>query len=86
MAAALPLPETPLPVVTFCTGGIRCEKAAPLLSRLGHPAVYQLSGGILNYFRHAGGAHYRGECFVFDERTALDSALRSSRPWQPTGS
>jgi UPF0176 protein len=69
--------ELPLaPVVTFCTGGIRCEKAAPLLQSLGHPDVYQLDGGILRYFELEGGAHYRGDCFVFDERVALDHGLR----------
>jgi UPF0176 protein len=62
------------PVVTFCTGGIRCEKAAPFLAQLGC-AVYQLDGGILRYFEEAGGKHFRGECFVFDQRVALDSAL-----------
>jgi UPF0176 protein len=64
------------PVVTFCTGGIRCEKAAPLLQSLGHPDVYQLDGGILRYFELEGGAHYRGDCFVFDDRVALDHGLR----------
>jgi UPF0176 protein len=78
VAGTLARARTPIPVVTFCTGGIRCEKAAPLLLQLGHPSVFQLSGGILNYFRCAGDAHYRGVCFVFDERAALDSALRPS--------
>ncbi|MGE3180293.1 MAG: rhodanese-like domain-containing protein [Phycisphaerae bacterium] len=65
------------PVVTFCTGGIRCEKAAPYLEQLGFEEVYQLDGGILKYFEECGGAHYRGTCFVFDERVALDAALRA---------
>ncbi|MEO8136927.1 MAG: rhodanese-like domain-containing protein [Betaproteobacteria bacterium] len=82
-AGTLVRTSTATPVVTFCTGGIRCEKAAPLLLQLGHPSVYQLSGGILNYFRCAGDAHYRGDCFVFDERTALDSALQPSRGQSP---
>ncbi|MBE0626284.1 MAG: sulfurtransferase [Burkholderiales bacterium] len=64
------------PVVTFCTGGIRCEKAAPWLIKQGFREVYQLDGGILNYFEQCGGAHFRGECFVFDERVALDAGLR----------
>jgi UPF0176 protein len=74
-ATSLPPAGDGVPVVTFCTGGIRCEKAAPLLRRLGHRNVYQLAGGILRYFRDAGSAHYRGTCFVFDERVALDAQL-----------
>lgn len=58
-------------VVTFCTGGIRCEKAAPLLQRAGFANVYQLDGGILRYFERCGSAHYEGECFVFDERVGV---------------
>ena len=66
------------PIVTFCTGGIRCEKAAPWLIRQGFREVYQLEGGILNYFDQCGGAHFRGECFVFDQRVALDPGLRQT--------
>jgi RluA family pseudouridine synthase len=66
------------PVVTFCTGGIRCEKAAPFLERAGFKDVYQLDGGILKYFETVGGAHYRGDCFVFDDRVALDPELKES--------
>ncbi|HEY3599886.1 MAG TPA: sulfurtransferase [Paraburkholderia sp.] len=58
-------------VVSFCTGGIRCEKAAIHMKDVGIENVYQLEGGILKYFEEVGGAHYRGECFVFDYRTAL---------------
>lgn len=68
------------PVVTFCTGGIRCEKAAPFLEREGFENVFQLDGGILNYFEHCGGAHYDGECFVFDERAGLDPSLTEKNP------
>ena len=64
-------------VVTFCTGGIRCEKAAIVMQQAGYERVYQLDGGILNYFEKVGGAHWDGECFVFDEREALDSTLKS---------
>jgi len=80
-AAAEQLPEElkKHPVVTFCTGGIRCEKAAPLLEREGFTEVYQLDGGILKYFEECGGAHFRGACFVFDDRIALDSSLREAR-------
>ena len=63
------------PVVTFCTGGIRCEKAAPLMKRAGFNQVYQLEGGILRYFEEVGGAHWRGNCVVFDDRGALTPDL-----------
>ena len=66
------------PIVTFCTGGIRCEKAAPWLISQGFREVYLLEGGILNYFEQCGGAHFRGECFVFDQRVALDAGLRQA--------
>ncbi len=77
-AAALPDELRNKPVVTFCTGGIRCEKAAPLMERLGFREVYQLDGGILKYFEEVGGDHYHGECFVFDHRVGLDPALRET--------
>ena len=62
-------------MVSFCTGGIRCEKAAILMREAGLEHVWQLEGGILKYFEEVGGAHYTGGCFVFDERRALDSGL-----------
>ena len=65
-------------VVTFCTGGIRCEKAALFMRDAGFTRVVQLDGGILNYFEKVGQAHWRGDCFVFDERVALDTALKGS--------
>ena len=58
-------------VVSFCTGGIRCEKAAILMREEGIEHVLQLEGGILKYFEQVGGAHYHGDCFVFDGRRAL---------------
>lgn len=64
------------PVVMYCTGGIRCEKAAMMMNHQGFENVYQLDGGILGYFAKVGGAHYEGRCFVFDERVALDPSLR----------
>ena len=64
-------------VVSYCTGGIRCEKAAIYLRELGLPQVYQLDGGILQYFEDTGGAHFEGDCFVFDERVALAPDLRA---------
>jgi UPF0176 protein len=75
---ALPQALKHRPVVTFCTGGIRCEKAAPWLISQGFREVYQLDGGILSYFEQCGGAHFRGECFVFDQRVALDAGLRQT--------
>jgi UPF0176 protein len=63
-------------VVPFCTGGIRCEKAALWMQQHGLPHVVQLEGGILGYFERVGGRHYDGRCFVFDERVALDASLR----------
>lgn len=65
-------------IVTFCTGGIRCEKAAPYMESVGYKDVYQLDGGILKYFEEVGGAHYDGECFVFDKRVGLDPAFNQS--------
>lgn len=65
-------------VVSFCTGGIRCEKAAIYLREQGVDAR-QLDGGILSYLEHAGAEHYRGECFVFDEREALGADLSPIR-------
>lgn len=62
-------------VVSFCTGGIRCEKAAILMREEGIENVYQLEGGILKYFEQTDGAHYHGGCFVFDEREVLASDL-----------
>lgn len=66
------------PVVTFCTGGIRCEKAAQFMLNHGFKEVYQLDGGILNYFEKCEGEHYQGECFVFDKRVAVDTALNET--------
>jgi UPF0176 protein len=68
------------PVVTFCTGGIRCEKAAPLMKRAGFNQVYQLEGGILRYFEEIGGAHWHGNCVVFDDRGALAPDLSPAHP------
>ena len=62
-------------IVTFCTGGIRCEKAAPVLIGKGFRKVFQLDGGILRYFEKCGDAHFKGRCFVFDQRVALDGNL-----------
>ncbi|MFI0348633.1 MAG: rhodanese-related sulfurtransferase [Chthoniobacterales bacterium] len=66
------------PLVMFCTGGIRCEKAGPFMEREGFKQVYQLEGGILDYFKECGGAHYDGECFVFDRRVGVDPMLQET--------
>ncbi len=64
-------------VVSYCTGGIRCEKAALVMQQMGLEHTHQLEGGILRYFERVGQAHWQGECFVFDERAALDASLTS---------
>jgi UPF0176 protein len=66
-------------VVSYCTGGIRCEKAALWMQANGFEHVWQLDGGILGYFEQVGGQGYAGNCFVFDERVALDPALQPLR-------
>lgn len=63
-------------VVMFCTGGIRCEKASAYFLKNGYQHVYQLQGGILKYFEECKDAHYKGTCFVFDWRLAVDSELK----------
>ncbi|KAG2780052.1 hypothetical protein PC129_g7711 [Phytophthora cactorum] len=63
------------PIVMFCTGGVRCEKASYALLNEGHKEVYQLDGGILKYFEKVGGAHYKGDCYIFDDRVALKPDL-----------
>lgn len=63
-------------IVSFCTGGIRCEKAAIWMQQAGYGPVLQLDGGILGYFEQVGGFGYRDRCFVFDERVALDPTLK----------
>ena len=64
-------------VVSYCTGGIRCEKAALVMQSLGLAHSYQLDGGILKYFEATAGLApgWQGRCFVFDERVGLDTAL-----------
>ena len=71
--------EAGRPVAMYCTGGIRCDKTAPWLRAQGLE-VWQLDGGILNYFERMPDAarDWQGECFVFDNRVALDTALRET--------
>jgi RluA family pseudouridine synthase len=70
------------PIVMFCTGGIRCEKAGPFMEREGFRNIFQLEGGILKYFEECGGAHYDGECFVFDQRVGVDPHLTETESTQ----
>lgn len=76
-AEDLPEADRQRPVAMFCTGGIRCEKASALMLELGFSEVYQLQGGILNYLEQMSGGddRWRGECFVFDSRVAVDRDL-----------
>jgi len=62
-------------VVMFCTGGIRCEKASALMLKNGFENIQQIDGGVINYFKETGGRHWNGDCFVFDDRVALDKDL-----------
>jgi UPF0176 protein len=78
----LPSTMKELPIVMFCTGGIRCEKAGPFMEREGFKNIFQLDGGILKYFEECGNAHYDGECFVFDQRVGLDPSLQETESTQ----
>ncbi len=66
------------PLVTFCTGGIRCEKGADIMAQNGFDQVFQLEGGIIKYIEKYKDSHWRGECFVFDDRTCLNTDLEPS--------
>lgn len=68
-------------VAMFCTGGIRCEKFAPYMRSLGFEEIYQLEGGILKYLETVPPEEqlWEGECFVFDERVAVDRRLQKGR-------
>ena len=66
-------------VVSYCTGGIRCEKAALLMRAAGLESVLQLDGGILKYFEETGGQQFEGNCFVFDDRGTLNDTLAPTR-------
>ena len=73
-------PEEQSKIALFCTGGVRCEKASALLLNRGFENVYQLEGGILRYLEKvpASDSLWKGDCFVFDQRVALDHALKPS--------
>lgn len=59
-------------VITYCTGGIKCEKASAFLLENGFENVYQLHGGIIKHGLEAGGEDFEGKCYVFDNRVAID--------------
>ena len=59
-------------ILTYCTGGIKCEKASAFLLEQGFENVYQLHGGIIKYGMEAGGEDFEGKCYVFDNRVAVD--------------
>lgn len=67
------------PIVTFCTGGIRCEKATAFMLQQGFKKVYQLEGGIIKYLEKTlleeGDNHWEGDCVVFDKRKAITKKL-----------
>ncbi|MES2962911.1 MAG: rhodanese-like domain-containing protein [Bdellovibrionota bacterium] len=65
-------------VLIFCTGGIRCEKAIVEMKSHGFENVFQLDGGILNYLEKFPNRNFEGECFVFDNRVAVDQELKPS--------
>ena len=65
-------------IVMYCTGGIRCEKASAVMLKAGFSDVKQLEGGVLDYFKETGGKYWNGDCFVFDERVALDTELNET--------
>jgi len=65
-------------IVMYCTGGIRCEKASAVMLKSGFSDVKQLEGGVLDYFKETGGKYWNGDCFVFDERVALDTDLNET--------
>jgi UPF0176 protein len=59
-------------ILTYCTGGIKCEKASAYLLEQGFSEVYQLHGGIIKYGHEAGGKDFEGKCYVFDNRVVVD--------------
>jgi UPF0176 protein len=65
-------------IVTYCTGGVRCEKASALLRENGFNNVFQLEGGILNYINQFPDKHFEGRCFVFDNRISIPSGSKNN--------
>ncbi len=73
------------PVLTYCTGGIRCEKLSGYLMKKGFKEVYQLDGGIVSYSqdKEVEGKLFEGKCYVFDERISIP--VNSAEEYKPTG-
>ncbi len=69
-------------ILIYCTGGIRCEKATNEMKKQGWNNVKQLKGGIINYLRQYPNSHFKGDCFVFDHRVALNQNLKPSGRYQ----
>jgi UPF0176 protein len=67
-------------VLMYCTGGIRCEKFSVLMKQKGWDDVNQLHGGILKYAREEGGKHFKGKCFVFDDRLVVPVNKENLQP------
>jgi len=67
------------PVMIYCTGGIRCEKAILEMRVRGFEQVFQLRDGILGYLEEFPEGKFQGECFVFDDRVAVNSALQPTQ-------
>ncbi|MXX29996.1 MAG: hypothetical protein F4Z45_09985 [Gammaproteobacteria bacterium] len=80
-------PDAHREVALYCTGGIRCEKASAYLLSLGFETVHQLDGGVLNYLASVSAqeSRWRGDCFVFDQRVAVDGQLREAETDSPLG-
>lgn len=67
-------PDKSRPILAYCTGGIRCEKAIPVLVEMGYDA-YHIEGGIFRYLEQNPKNKFEGECYVFDERVSIDLSL-----------
>ena len=78
--AILALPEEykKKQIVMYCTGGIRCEKASVVMMNAGFENVKQLEGGVLGYFEQTDGSYWKGDCFVFDQRVAVNTELNET--------
>ena len=80
------LKENPIPkektVLMYCTGGIRCEKAIVEMKDAGYKNVFQLDGGIISYLAEKPHSKFQGECFVFDNRVAIDQELKPSEKYR----
>jgi UPF0176 protein len=59
-------------IITYCTGGVKCEKASAFLLEQGFQNVYQLHGGIIKYGLEEGGEDFEGKCYVFDNRLTVE--------------